>query len=100
MKKNIKKSKTRFVLVRTFSAGVHFGELVSLRGRHAVIKNSRNIWRYRGANTLNELSLRGCDEDWSRISEPVERVELTEVIQILDCTPEAVENLSKSRWGK
>jgi hypothetical protein len=49
----------KMVIIRTYSAGVHFGELVSQEGKEVVLKNARRIWSWRGANTLNEVSLVG-----------------------------------------
>jgi hypothetical protein len=87
-----------FVLVRTYSAGVHCGTLEHRDGRECRLSSARRIWRWRGANSLHELSLRGADMDWTRISEPVESIDLTEAIEIIPCTPEAEKNLSNSRW--
>ena len=88
-----------FVVVRTFSAGVHVGELVSQRGKCVELSNARRIWRWRGANTLNEIALRGVDEEYSRISEPVPLIRLTEAVEIIPCANEAAANLRRSRWG-
>lgn len=89
-----------FVIVRTFSAGVHTGFLVSMDGRQVELREARRIWRWSGANTLNEVSLRGCNNSYTRISEAVERIILTEAIEVICCTPEAENNLRGSRWGK
>lgn len=87
------------VLVRTRSAGVHFGKLYSKKGTNVVLTDSTRIWRWKGANTLNELSIIGAAEDYTRISHPVEVIELTEAIEIIPCKEKAIENLSRSRWG-
>lgn len=89
----------RFVLVRTYSAGVHCGILESRNGKEVTLKDARRVWRWRGANTLNELSVTGADDAWTRISDPVASILLTECIELIDCTPEARGNLSRSRWG-
>ena len=89
-----------FVIVRTYSAGVHCGVLIFHKDKHAELKNARRIWRWKGANTLNEVALRGCAEDWTRISEPVKDIVLTEAIEVIKCTKEARENLERSRWEK
>jgi len=91
--------KSAFVVVRTDSAGVHVGTLVSAKGRDVVLAKARRVWRWRGANTLHELALRGAAEDWTRISEPVAEVALTGAIEILTTTKEAAANLSRSRWS-
>jgi hypothetical protein len=81
-------------------SGVHVGQLASHKGQEVVLRNSRRIWRWRGANTLNELSVHGADEDYTRISEPVAQITLCEVCEVLPCTPLAARNLSRSRWAQ
>lgn len=88
----------KFVLVRTYSAGVHAGTLEQIDGKSVSLSDARRIWRWRGANSLSELSQKGCDEQWTRISEPVPHILLTEAIEVIDCSDLARENLSKSRW--
>ncbi len=89
----------QFVLVRTYSAGVHCGTLVSQDGQAVVLSDARRIWRWKGANTLHELSLRGAHlTETTRISEPVPTITLTQAIEVIPCAPEAVANLSQSRW--
>jgi hypothetical protein len=89
----------QFVLVRTYSAGVHCGVLESRYGKEVLLSDVRRIWRWRGANTPNEIASKGVDEVWTRISEPVGAVLLTEAIEVIGCTPVAAENLRRSRWG-
>lgn len=89
----------QFVLVRCTGAGVHCGIEVSRTDTTVTLRGARRVWRWRGANTLNELSLRGCDESYSRISEPVAEITLSGWHEILSCTPAARENLSRARWG-
>lgn len=98
MKKNSKTGK--IVLVRTYSAGVHVGELVSRNGAEVTLKDAHRLWRWRGANTLNELAIGGASTtEWTRISErsPGEVV-LTGAIEVIDTTPAAAENLRTARW--
>lgn len=85
------------VLVRTYSAGVHFGYLVSREGKEVALERSRRIWRWYGANTLSEIATAGLDIIKSRVGAPVNIV-LTEAIEVIDCTPEAVENLESAKW--
>ena len=93
----------RFVVVRTRNAGVHCGVLRQCpTGQCTTVEltAARRIWRWRGANSLHELSLRGASKDWTRISEPVGEIFLPEVIEVIPCTPEAEANLRQSRWTK
>jgi hypothetical protein len=91
--------KKPFVVVRTYSAGVHVGTLVKHAGREVVLANARRVWRWRGANSLNELALKGAAEDYTRISEPVAEITLTEATEVIPATKEAAANLSRSRWA-
>lgn len=89
----------RYVLVRTYSAGVHIGELIDRRGREVDLANARRIWSWKGANTLHEIANHGVAAG-SRISEPVERITVLEAIEILDCTAEARAKLEATPWSK
>ena len=87
------------VIVRTYSAGVHFGYLVHRDGKEVTLERSRRIWRWYGAWTLNEIATAGLDIKQSKIGAPVNIV-LTEAIEIIDCTPTAVESLEKAKWAQ
>lgn len=90
----------KFVLVRTYSAGVHCGFLKEVSGTCVLLEDSRRIWRWSGANSLNEVSQNGVDEGYSRISEPVSSILLTQGIEVIPCSEKAKENLMRSRWGE
>jgi hypothetical protein len=85
------------VIVRTYSAGVHFGYLVSRDGKEVTLERSRRIWKWAGAYTLSEVATAGVSVANSRIAAPV-TITLTEAIEIIDCTPEAVKNLESATW--
>ena len=89
-----------FVIVRTYSAGVHVGVLAEMSGTAVRLKDARRLHRWKGANTLHELSLHGCDMEYSRVSEPVADILLTQAIEVIPCTTKARKNLSDSRWGR
>lgn len=88
----------RPVIVRTYSAGVHFGYLAAKDGKEVRLTNSRRIWRWYGANTLSEIATSGLDGRRSRVATPVE-ITLTEAIEIIDCTPAAVESIEAAQWA-
>jgi len=90
----------KFVVVRTYSAGVHTGFLKSQNGKEIELTEARRIWRWAGANTLNEVANNGVDEKYTRISDPVSELKLTEAIEIIPTTKVAEINLRKSRWEK
>lgn len=87
------------VIVRTYSAGVHFGYLVKRDGKEVQLERSRRIWRWFGAWTLSEVATAGVDVKRSKIAAPV-NVTLTEAIEIIDCTPAAVANIESASWSE
>ena len=86
------------VIVRTYSAGVHFGYLRSREGKEVVLVNSRRIWRWGGAWTLSEIATTGLDVSKSKVAASVSSITLTEAIEIIDCTPEAEICLNEAKW--
>jgi len=89
----------KYCVIRTYSAGVHVGELVSHSGAEVGLKNARRIWRWKGANTLHEIALRGVG-DGSRVSDEVPEIVLTEAVEIIPCADAATENLRAAKWAR
>lgn len=87
------KMKNKYVIVRTYSAGVHAGTLVSYKGTEATLNNARRIWYWKGAFTLNEIANKGIGEG-SKLSDVVPKIILTQAVEIIPCTKEAQKNLS------
>lgn len=88
------------VLVRTYSAGVFFGYLVSQNGKEVTLENARRLWRWRGAKECCELAIKGPIADWTRLSERTKNVVLTEAIEIHDCQPEAIHAFETIGWAE
>lgn len=86
-------------IIRTFSAGVHVGTLKLQAGKEVVLENASRIWRWCGANTLHELALHGPAEEYTRISERIPEITLTEAIEILPVSPEVTSKF-EPRWPK
>ena len=87
------------VLVRTYTAGVHFGYLVSRDGKEVTLERARRIWRWQGAFTLSEIATAGLNTATSQVAAAI-TVTLPEVIEIIDCTPEAVSSIEAASWVK
>lgn len=96
----MKKQTKKIVVVRTYSAGVHVGILVSQNGTEVVLKDAVRVWRWRGANTLSEMSQKGASDDYTRISESVPEITLTQATEIIPCSVSGAANLLRSRWGQ
>lgn len=98
-KKTAKKPTAKRVLLRTQSAGVHFGTLVSRTGSEAVLNGSRRIWRWYGANTLSELATAGLDSTKSRVAVPVDGHTVLGVIEVLPVSEAAASTIEASKWA-
>ena len=84
-----KKSK-RYVIVRTYSAGVFAGFLDSRNGKEVVMTEARRLWYWQGAASLSQLAMTGTSKpEGCRFPAAVDRVELMEAIEILAVTPQA-----------
>ena len=86
--------KLKYVIVRTYSAGVFAGNLVSRKGKKVVMSDARRLWYWAGAASLSELAMRGTSTpNDCKFPVAVSRVELTEAIEILDVTADAEANI-------
>ena len=83
--------KGKYVVVRTYSAGVHCGTLVSQKGKEVVLRNARRIWQWTGAFTLSEVSQKGISG--GRVSCTVPTIALTEAIEIIPCSADGKKSL-------
>ena len=88
----------KFVIVRTYSAGVHMGWLVrkesTLAGVEVTLENSRRIWKWAGAMTLSDLATNGsANPENCKFPCEVSSVDLL-AIEILAVTEQAFDNLT------
>jgi hypothetical protein len=79
----------RYVIVRTYSAGVFAGVLISRVGQEVVLRDARRLWYWAGAASLSQLATDGTSRPKDcKFPVAVSRVELLQVIEILDVTLE------------
>lgn len=84
----------KYAIVRTNSAGVFAGYIESRNGREVVMRDARRIWFWSGAASLSQLAMEGTkNPEKCKFPCEVDRVELLEVIEILDATPEAKKSI-------
>ena len=83
-----------YCIVRTYSAGVFAGYVQSRNGKEAVVRKARRIWYWKGAASLSQLATDGTSnpEDCKFPCE-VDKIELTEVVEILSVTQKAKESI-------
>lgn len=87
---NKKATKKKYVIVRTYSAGVFAGFLEYRKGQEVVLTNARRIWYWKGAASLSQLAIDGtsCPNE-CKFPVAVDRVELLQAIEILDVSIKA-----------
>ena len=94
----------KFSIIRTYSAGVWFGNIKSLNGSIAVITNARRLWYWSGAASLSQLAVEGTtrpnDCKFAITITDDDGVYLPQVIEVLPCTNEAVENINAVKIWK
>ncbi len=75
----------KYCVVRTYSAGVHCGFLKSIDGCEVIVEQCRQIYYWKGAFTLRELSLNGVSEG-SKLTAavPVNSLTKIELIPVSD----------------
>ena len=85
----------KYVICRTYSAGVFAGYLESRNGQEVVMRNARRIFYWDGAASLSQLSVDGTSKPQNcKFPCAVDKVELLQAIEILDCTKKAQESIA------
>ena len=81
-----------YVIVRTYSAGVHAGEMIGRDGREVELRNARRLWSWHTADrgiSLSEVATAGINASKSRVCASVSSIILTEAIEIIPASDEA-----------
>lgn len=84
------KKKLPYVIVRTYSAGVFAGYLMSRKGQEVMLKDARRLWYWKGASSLSQLAQEGvkCPLE-CKFPVEVDQVELTQAVEIIKVTKQA-----------
>jgi hypothetical protein len=102
--KNTKTTETmegRYCMVRSYSAGVFAGTIVSRNGKEVLLKDARRIWYWAGAASLSQLAMSGTSQPADcKFPEPVSEVLLTEVIEIIPISPVAAQSIAEVKIWK
>lgn len=85
---------TKFVIVRGDRSGVFFGELESQKGKEVKLQNVRKLYYWSGACAVEQIALEGVkNTDDCKFTVIVNEMTLTDAIQIIPCTKEAIKNI-------
>lgn len=97
--KGVSKDEMSYVIARTYSSGVFAGFLKE-RGEvkdgymRVVLVEARRIWYWTGAASLSQLAQSGTSDATNcKFPEAVSKVELMNVIELLDCTEGAYQSI-------
>ena len=86
----LKTKKEKYIIARTYSAGVFAGYLVSKKGQEVILKNARRLWYWKGAASLSQLAVDGVKyPNECKFPCEVAQIELLQTIEILDVTEKA-----------
>lgn len=85
------------VIIRTYSAGVHYGILDARQGAEVRLKDTRRIWYWNKAFTLSKLATDGLDAESSKLSVIIPEIILTETIEVIPVTDKAAKSISSAK---
>ena len=90
-----------YVIIRTYSAGVHAGYLKSRNGKEVELLKARRFYQWYGSSTLSQFAQSGTSQpDKCKFPEEVDRLILTEAIEILDVTSKAKKTIDSVKIWK
>lgn len=82
------------VIVRGDRSGVFFGTLSAKDGQEVKLENCRRLWYWDGAASLSQLAKEGVTRpDNCKFTVTVDEIIITDVIEIIPCTDNAVKNI-------
>ena len=83
-----------YIIVRTYSAGVFAGTLVSRKGQEVELKQARRLWYWDGAASLSQLAMEGVkNPENCKFPREVTSVVLLNAIELLPVTVTARESI-------
>ena len=86
----------KYVIVRTYSAGVFAGNLKSRKGQEVILTNARRLWYWDGAASLSQLANNGVTKPQNcKFPEEVSEITLLNVIEIIPVTEKAKKSISE-----
>jgi len=92
----------KYIICRTFSAGVFAGYLESRNGQEVVLRKARRLWYWEGAASLSQAATDGFSKpNACKFPCEVDRVELLNAVELLDCTVKAQASIASVKvWNQ
>lgn len=90
------------VIVRGDRSGVFFGTLAVKEGQEVKLENCRRLWYWDGAASLSQLAKEGVTRPNNcKFTVTVNEIIITDAIEIILCTDEAIRNIEGvSEWKR
>lgn len=81
-------------IIRTYSAGVWFGEVVEKQGAEVIIRNARRLFSWKAAESisLSAVAVKGINQSESKVCAAVDSVWL-EAIELIPCEIVAINSI-------
>jgi len=77
----------KYVIVRTYSAGVFAGTLKRKDGKEVELIDARRLWYWEGASSLSQMAMEGTSKpNKCKFPCKVHEIVITEAIEIIPCT--------------
>lgn len=100
----MKTTPNKFYIIRTYSAGVFFGNIKSLKGTECVVTNCRRLWSWSGAASLSQLAIEGTKQPTGckftmTVTDP-DGVYLPQSVEIIPCSEQAVNSINSVKEWK
>ena len=99
-KQYVLKKGMEYAIVRTYSAGVFAGYIVSEKGQEVEIAEARRLWKWSGAASLSQLAMEGVSKPAEcKFPCAVAKVRVKQAIEILPCTEKAKKSIAEvAEW--
>ena len=89
------------VIVRGDRSGVFYGILNEKQGSEVRLTDCRQLWYWEGAAAINQLALNGTTKpDGCKFTVIVKSLEISDCIEILPCTKEAIKSIESVKTWK
>lgn len=92
----------KYVIVRVDKAGVFFGILTKKEGLEVQLTEARKLYYWSGAAAVEQLALEGVkDAEGCKFTVTNDEITISNYIQIITCTGEAIKNIKNVKsWKK
>lgn len=86
----------QYVIARSYAAGVHSGEVVSVDGENVILKDSRRLWSWKAQDgiALSGVAQSGITKQGCKIDVNNPLIYLTGVCELIPCTRQAKESIN------